>query len=271
MTKPTNDLTFFVTAGIAVMLLLMLSVMFAVLLTQRKKNQHRKAMEKLREQQQNQNGQHVDADEGQHPTENVCDGSGRAPHALQDIHDSPVWRADHGDLDQHGYDDAEPDRVVTEALHDRKDNRDRRDDHGEALHEGAERQVKPDDHQHDRPGRQRQSADDFRQRLRHAQLGHDEVQDVGTEQDQAEHRGAARSYNVFRFDPPRQPGDRPPAGAGRRDGYRLCGRQGGHSRKQAQGRFRNRCARRVGLHRYAGFDRSAHRRLLGCNVNTAGR
>jgi len=54
MTKPTNDLTFFVTAGIAVMLLLMLSVMFAVLLTQRKKNQHRKAMEKLREQQQNQ-------------------------------------------------------------------------------------------------------------------------------------------------------------------------------------------------------------------------
>ncbi len=40
--------------GIAVMLLLMVSVLLAVLLNQRKKNQHRTALEKLREQQQNQ-------------------------------------------------------------------------------------------------------------------------------------------------------------------------------------------------------------------------
>jgi two-component system, NarL family, sensor kinase len=49
-----SDLTFLVILGIAVMLLLMVSVLVAVLLSQRKKNQHRLAMEKLREQQQNQ-------------------------------------------------------------------------------------------------------------------------------------------------------------------------------------------------------------------------
>ena len=54
MKEPTNDLTFLVIFGIAVMLLLMVSVLLAVLFNQRKKNQHRLAMEKLREQQQNQ-------------------------------------------------------------------------------------------------------------------------------------------------------------------------------------------------------------------------
>lgn len=49
-----NDLTFLVIFGIAVMLLLMVSVLLAVLFNQRKKNQHRLAMDKLREQQQNQ-------------------------------------------------------------------------------------------------------------------------------------------------------------------------------------------------------------------------
>jgi len=40
--------------GIAVMLLMVISILFAVIVNQRKKNQHRNAMEKLREQQQNQ-------------------------------------------------------------------------------------------------------------------------------------------------------------------------------------------------------------------------
>jgi len=50
----TKDLTFLVIMGIAVMLLMIVSILLAVILNQRKKNQHRTAMEKLREQQQNQ-------------------------------------------------------------------------------------------------------------------------------------------------------------------------------------------------------------------------
>ena len=48
-----TDLTFLVILGIAVMLLMVISVLLAVVFSQRKKNQHRVAMEKLREQQQN--------------------------------------------------------------------------------------------------------------------------------------------------------------------------------------------------------------------------
>jgi len=54
MKEPANDLTFLVIVGIAVMLLMVVSVLLAVIFNQRKKNQHRLAMEKLREQQQNQ-------------------------------------------------------------------------------------------------------------------------------------------------------------------------------------------------------------------------
>jgi two-component system, NarL family, sensor kinase len=54
MNEPTKNFTFLVILGIAVMLLLVVSVLLAVLFSQRKKNQHRLAMEKLREQQQNQ-------------------------------------------------------------------------------------------------------------------------------------------------------------------------------------------------------------------------
>ncbi len=49
-----NDLTFLVIMGIAVMLLMVVSVLLAVIFSQRKKNQHRVAMEQMREQQQNQ-------------------------------------------------------------------------------------------------------------------------------------------------------------------------------------------------------------------------
>lgn len=49
-----NNITYLVIIGIAVMLLMVISILMAVLLNQRKKNQHRSAMEKLREQQQNQ-------------------------------------------------------------------------------------------------------------------------------------------------------------------------------------------------------------------------
>ncbi len=49
-----TDLTFLVILGITVMLLMVISVLMAVLFNQRKKNQHRTALEKLREQQQNQ-------------------------------------------------------------------------------------------------------------------------------------------------------------------------------------------------------------------------
>jgi two-component system, NarL family, sensor kinase len=48
------NIQFTVIAGISVMLLLMVSVLLAVLFNQRKKNQHRTTLEKLREQQQNQ-------------------------------------------------------------------------------------------------------------------------------------------------------------------------------------------------------------------------
>ncbi|HEV7782375.1 MAG TPA: ATP-binding protein [Chitinophagaceae bacterium] len=50
----TNNLTYLVIMGIAVMLLMVVSILLAVVYNQRKKNQHRTAMEKLREQQQNQ-------------------------------------------------------------------------------------------------------------------------------------------------------------------------------------------------------------------------
>lgn len=50
----TNDLKFLVILGIAVMLLMVVSILLAVVFSQRKKSQHRHAMEKLREQQQNQ-------------------------------------------------------------------------------------------------------------------------------------------------------------------------------------------------------------------------
>ena len=50
----TNNMTYLVIMGIAVMLLMVVSILLAVVLNQRKKNQHRTAMEKLREQQQNQ-------------------------------------------------------------------------------------------------------------------------------------------------------------------------------------------------------------------------
>ena len=49
-----NDVTYLVIVGIAVMLLMVVSVLLAVIFNQRKKNQHRQAVEKLREQQQNQ-------------------------------------------------------------------------------------------------------------------------------------------------------------------------------------------------------------------------
>ena len=54
MKKLSEDLTFLIIVGIAVMLLLITSVLLAVIFSQRKKSQHRKAMEQLREQQQNQ-------------------------------------------------------------------------------------------------------------------------------------------------------------------------------------------------------------------------
>lgn len=50
----TSDITYLLVLGIAVMLGLMLSVLLAVMFSFRKKNQHRRAMEALREQQQNQ-------------------------------------------------------------------------------------------------------------------------------------------------------------------------------------------------------------------------
>ena len=50
----TDNITYLVIVGIGVMLLMVISILFAVILNQRKKNQHRNAMEKLREQQQNQ-------------------------------------------------------------------------------------------------------------------------------------------------------------------------------------------------------------------------
>jgi two-component system, NarL family, sensor kinase len=50
----SNNIGFLVILGVAVMLMLMVGVLLAVFFSQRKKNQHRIAMEKLREQQQNQ-------------------------------------------------------------------------------------------------------------------------------------------------------------------------------------------------------------------------
>ncbi len=49
-----NNITNLVIVGIAVMLLMVISILLAVIFNQRKKNQHRIAMEKLREHQQNQ-------------------------------------------------------------------------------------------------------------------------------------------------------------------------------------------------------------------------
>jgi signal transduction histidine kinase len=49
-----KNVGFLVIAGICIMLLLMVGVLLAVWFSQRKKNQHRKAMEALKEQQQNQ-------------------------------------------------------------------------------------------------------------------------------------------------------------------------------------------------------------------------
>ncbi|MEO6610579.1 MAG: ATP-binding protein [Chitinophagaceae bacterium] len=49
-----NDVTYLVIVGIGVMLLMVVSILLAVLFNQRKKDQHRTALEKLREQQQNQ-------------------------------------------------------------------------------------------------------------------------------------------------------------------------------------------------------------------------
>jgi two-component system, NarL family, sensor kinase len=49
-----NNLTTIVILGISIMLMLMVSVLLAVLFTQKKKSQHRKAMADLKEQQQNQ-------------------------------------------------------------------------------------------------------------------------------------------------------------------------------------------------------------------------
>jgi two-component system, NarL family, sensor kinase len=49
-----NDVTYLVIVGIGVMLLMVVSVLLAVIFSQRKKNLHRLDMEKLREQQQNQ-------------------------------------------------------------------------------------------------------------------------------------------------------------------------------------------------------------------------
>lgn len=48
------NITYLVIVGIAVMLLMVVSILLAVIFNQRKKNQHRIALEKLREQQQNQ-------------------------------------------------------------------------------------------------------------------------------------------------------------------------------------------------------------------------
>ena len=50
----TGDIKYLIIIGTAVMLLMVISILFAVIINQRKKNQHRTAMEKLREQQQNQ-------------------------------------------------------------------------------------------------------------------------------------------------------------------------------------------------------------------------
>jgi two-component system, NarL family, sensor kinase len=49
-----NNITYLVIVGIGVMLLMVVSVLLAVIFSQKKKNQHRADMEKLREQQQNQ-------------------------------------------------------------------------------------------------------------------------------------------------------------------------------------------------------------------------
>jgi len=54
MPNNTDNIKFYVIIGIAVMLLLVVSVLLAVILNQRKKAQHRTDLEKLREQQQNQ-------------------------------------------------------------------------------------------------------------------------------------------------------------------------------------------------------------------------
>ena len=54
MNQGESSIQFIIIVGISVMLLLMVSVLLAVLINQRKKSQHRTAMEKLREHQQNQ-------------------------------------------------------------------------------------------------------------------------------------------------------------------------------------------------------------------------
>jgi len=54
MNQNANDIKSLIIIGIVVMLSLVVSVLLAVLYNQRKKNQHRNILEKLREQQQNQ-------------------------------------------------------------------------------------------------------------------------------------------------------------------------------------------------------------------------
>jgi len=49
-----SDTPYLIFVGIGVMLLMVVSILLAVILNQRKKNQHRTTLEKLREQQQNQ-------------------------------------------------------------------------------------------------------------------------------------------------------------------------------------------------------------------------
>src|SRR5690348_4393566 len=53
-TTKMNNVTYLVIVGIGVMLLMVVSILLAVIYNQRKKSQHHTALERLREQQQNQ-------------------------------------------------------------------------------------------------------------------------------------------------------------------------------------------------------------------------
>src|SRR5262249_2843126 len=58
-------------------------------------------------------------------------------HAFYDEHDHSHGRMDQPQLHRHHDDDAEPDRVETEFLDHRKDDRDRQDHHGKRIHQAS--------------------------------------------------------------------------------------------------------------------------------------
>src|SRR5690606_26295784 len=92
--------------------------------------------------------------------------------------------------DEHG-DDAEPDQVHAQRLEHRHHHRQRQDQHGDILHEGAEHEIGEDDDDQRAGDAEIEAEQELHHDLGQLRQRHERDEDVSAHQDEEDHRAGA--------------------------------------------------------------------------------